>query len=348
MKTNRPYVTINKESKLKVLMEVLHKNMGNIKKFDGIAGIMLDGGMSRGYADYLSEIDVVIFLHDKEFQSYKEEKTPIALGITKMEGYLYDIKVLNYEEEWRKEYDSIALWDMSYAKILYDTNGELKSLFDRKLKAVRDVSAAEGLMFEAWWNYKLAGDIWLHREDILQGHYCLNNAVKPLLSALFIANSEYIPHDKWLIHMSRTLEWKPLPYDELLQGILHTGDMNLESLYKRQKSLECFWNAINDKLCGMLDFNNGLKLMHRGVFQNLERIIEKDSFTLSEWKEFSSISSLNYEPLFSFTEIKDGMVMIDRNKLNTLGEKDLYDWFYDVVKAVRQESVMDNREVIKE
>lgn len=348
MKDNRPYVNVNKESKLDEFMQVLNKNMANIKKFDGIAGIMLDGGMSRGYADYLSEIDVVIYLHDNAFQRYKEEKTPIALGISMMGGYLYDIKTLNYEDELRKEYDSTALWDLSYAKILYDNNGELKHLFEKKFKKTSDVSEAEGLMFDAWWNYRLAGDIWIHREDALQGHYCLNNAVKPLLSALFIANREYIPHDKWLIHMSQTLEWKPLHYEKLLQEILNTGDMSLKSLYERQQSLECFWKAINDRLCGMIDFKNGLKLMHRGVYQNLKKITDKGSFALSEWKEFSSISSLNFEPLFSITEIKDGMVIIDKNKMDALEEQDLYGWFLEVVKAVRQESVINIGEVIKE
>lgn len=338
MKNRRPYVSIQNESCLNELMNALNKNMNRIKEFDNIAGIMLNGGMSRGYADYLSEIDVVIFLHDNAFKSYKEKKTPIALGITMLDEYLYDVKIVNYEEELKLEYDSIALWDLSYAKILHDNHGELKHLFEEKLKKQSEVSQAEGLMFNAWWNYRLAGDIWIHREDALQGHYCLNNAVKPLLSSLFVANREYIPHDKWLIHMSRTLEWKPYNYEEVLIEILNTGDMSLESLYNRQQSMESLWNAIDIHLCKMIDFNKGLKLMHKSGYENLKILMDRGEFTIEEWNKFSSISALNYEPLFSIAELREGKVIINKDKMNEIGEKDMYSWFLDIVKVIRQDS----------
>lgn len=344
MTRKRPYVCIEKDNRIDELMDSLIKNMNKIKEFDQIAGIMLDGGMSRGYADYLSEIDVVIFLHEDAFKSYNEKKTPIALGITMIDGYLYDIKTLNYEEELKRDYDSTTLWDLSYAKIIYDNHGELMSLFEAKLKKESEVCQAEGLMFEAWWYYRLTGDIWIHREDVLQGHYCLNNAVKPLVSSLFIANREYIPHDKWLIHMSRTLEWKPLNYDKLLEGIINTGDMSLESLYKRQQNIEILWNAIDKQLCKRIDIKNGVKLMHRGVYQALKKAVEQGIFTMEEWKEFSCISTLNSEPFFSISEIKEGKVIINKDKMNTLDDTDLYYWFLDIVKAIRQKDLINDRE----
>lgn len=341
MKNNRPTVSIMKDSCLNELMDALNKNMNKIKEFDKIAGIMLDGGMSRGYADYLSEIDVVIFLHESAIKSYNEKKTPISLGITMIDGYLFDIKTVNYEEELQLDYDSTALWDLSYAKIIYDNNEELKTLFEKKLERKSEVCQAEGLMFDAWWNYRLAGDIWIHREDTLQGHYCLNNAVKPLISSLFIANKEYIPHDKWLIHMSRTLEWKPDNYDEMLTMILGTGDLSLESLYKRQKSIEKLWNAIDIHICEMIGFNKGLKLMQKGLYQTLEKIVKEGEFTIAEWNKFSSLADLNHEPFFSIAEIKEGKVIIDKEKINTIGEQEMYYWFFDILKAVRQTSLKE-------
>jgi hypothetical protein len=335
MNNSRPYVSIPGESCLDELRNALDKNMDKMKEFDGIAGIMLDGGMSRGYADYLSEIDVVIFLHDSAFKSYKARKTPVSLGITVLDNYLYDVKTVNYEEELERDYDSTALWDLSYAEIIYDNNGELKKLFAEKLEKESEACQAEGLMFEVWWNYKLAGDIWIHRKDVLQGHYCLNNAVKPLISSLFIANREYIPHDKWLIHMSRTLAWQPDHYEELLKEILTTGEMDLESLCKRQQSIDRLWNAIDAQLCREINFDTGLKLMHRGVYQNLKKAVDKGEFTIEEWNEFSSISALNYEPLFSIAEVEGGRVIINKDKLVAVTKKDMYRWFFDIVDAVR-------------
>lgn len=336
MMKNRPIVSISKDNCLNELLHALNNNMTKFKEFDQIAGIMLDGGMSRGYADYLSEIDVVIFLHDAAYRSYKEKKTPVSLGIMKMNGYLYDVKTVNYEEELIRDYDSTALWDLSYAKIIYDYNGELQALFDKKLDRKSEEAQAEGVMFQAWWSYRLAGDIWLHREDAQQGHYCLNNAIKPLISSLFLANREYIPHDKWLIHMSRTLEWKPENYNILLAEILSSGDMSLESLSKRQQSMEKLWNAVDAHLCEIIGLNNGLKLMQRGLYLTLKAAAEKGEFTLEEWNKFSNLEALNYEPFYSFARIEEGRVIIDLEEMNEIGEKDMYDWFLDIVKAARR------------
>lgn len=335
MKTPRPYVSIQTPGCLDKLMQTLKEHMEFFQSFKQVAGIMLDGGMSRGYADELSEIDVVIFVHDKAFKDYQEKQTPCALGITKIDGQLYDIKLLNYEEERAREYEGVALWDLSYAKIMYDPAGELQQLFTEKLKKKTDVDAAGGFLFGAWWSYRLAGDIWIRREDALQGHYCLNNAIEPLISALFIANKEYVPHEKWLIHMSRTLQWKPDHYEELLKKIFDTGDMSIESLKVRQAAIDDLWNAIDQKLCNEISLTSGLNLMHKGAYENLQKIVDRGSVSIEEWKTFSSISDLNCEPLFSICKIEAENVIVDREKMQLLGDDDMYDWFLKVVQKCK-------------
>lgn len=68
---------------------------------------------------------------------------------------------------------------------------------------------AEGPLFQCWWYFRLAGDIWIHRGDTVQGHAMLNKAATQLIEALFSANCEHVPHEKWLIHFSRSLAWTP-------------------------------------------------------------------------------------------------------------------------------------------
>lgn len=116
-----------------------------------------------------------------------------------IDGYLYDIKLVNYQEELKRQLDFVEQWDLSYAKILFDPKGKMADYINKKISPPVDISSASGLLWSAYWSYKLAGDIWIHRQDILQGHYVFNSAIKPLISALFIANKEYIPHDKWLV-----------------------------------------------------------------------------------------------------------------------------------------------------
>lgn len=230
----RPYVQAKGTNRVKEFMDELQKQLPLFQQYEGIAGIMLDGGMSRGFADDLSEIDVVVFLHRKQFDDYHNKLTPTALGITMINHYLYDIKLCCYEEELERTYGQLELWDLSYAEILYDPQRKLQHLFDVKLKETVTPDDAGGYLFQAWWYYRLAGDIWITREDCTQGHFILNAAITPLLSALYVINGEYIPHEKWIIHMSRSLRWLPKNYTQLLEQLFCIRDFSLESLKERQ------------------------------------------------------------------------------------------------------------------
>ncbi|WP_312654249.1 nucleotidyltransferase domain-containing protein, partial [Aminipila sp.] len=61
----RPYVNLKSENKINDFMLELQNSIKKLKSLEGVIGITLNGGMSRGYVDYLSEIDIVIYL-DKE------------------------------------------------------------------------------------------------------------------------------------------------------------------------------------------------------------------------------------------------------------------------------------------
>ena len=127
-----------------------------------------------------------------------------------------------------------------YAKIIYDPVNKVSEFIKQKLSLPINISQAEGLMFDAWWNYRLAGDIWINRNDIIQGHFMLNNSLKPLISALFIVNEEYIPHDKWLVHMSKTLEWKPENWNDVLIKIFSTGNFDFQALLQGNRLFQSY------------------------------------------------------------------------------------------------------------
>lgn len=330
---NRPFVNIDSENNIEELLNELNKNMDKILAFDDIIGVMLDGGLSRGYADHLSEIDIVIFLPQEQFLKYKKTKTPVPLGITKINGYLYDIKIENYDDVSSRDFDMVALWDLSYAKVIYDPDNKVSEFIKQKLSQPINISQAEGLMFDAWWNYRLAGDIWINRNDIMQGHFVLNNSIKPLISALFIANEEYIPHDKWLVHMSKTLECKPDNWDDILIKIFSTGNFDLQSLITRQQAISELWSIINKKLTEKFDLK--VSFMQKYFFETFKVLIEKEKISIEEWEKISSIDILNSQPFHDVTYITDGTIFVDINKLILLKPEDMYNWFYEVADMVR-------------
>ena len=253
-----------------------------------------------------------------------------------IDGYLYDIKSVNYQEELKRELGFVEQWDLSYAKILYDPEGKMADYISKKISPPVDISRASGLLWSAYWSYKLAGDIWIHRQDILQGHYVFNSAIKPLISALFIANKEYIPHDKWLVHMSRSLLWKPDDWDTLLLGAMNTGDFSLQSLIDRQQCMEKLWNEINRKLCVMSDFYNQLDFVQKSNYESLIKLITKEEYTIDEWLSVESLESLNYEPFHSLFQRVGDRVIFNKSRLLSLKPDDMYMWMYQIANEVRK------------
>lgn len=333
----RPYVDLSSENTVQELLNALNHSLYRFTALDGVAGILLDGGLSRGYGDHLSEIDIVIYLDKKYYLEYMDGRCPFALGITVIDGYLYDIKLADFENEIRKDYDPVALWDLSYASVLYDPDNRVADFIRQKLTASVDVSSAGSLLWSAYWSYKLAGNIWIHRKDTLQGHYVFNSVIKPLISALFIANREYIPHDKWLVHMSRSLSWKPDDWETLLMGAMETGDYSVQSLIDRQQCIERLWKSINERLCEMSGFFRQLDYTQKSSYESLKKLIAKDEYTLEEWQAVQSLDSLNYEPVHSLFSRVGDKIIFNKSRFLSLKPEDMYIWMYQIVNEVRKE-----------
>ena len=329
----RPFVNITSKGNMEELLNELHRNMDKFLAFGQVVGIILNGGLAREYADHLSEIDLIIFLTNEQYLEYRTAKTPVPIGITMIDGYLYDIKIENYDNALTRQLSMVALWDLSYAKIVYDPEHKLADLIKNKLSHPIATSQAGGLLFDAWWNFRLAGDIWIHRNDVGQGHYVLNNAIKPLISALFIANHEYIPHDKWLVHMSKTLAWKPDNWDYKLTEALSTGKFDLSSLIVRQEAIAELWSAIDYRLREQ----GGLEIsfMQKYFYETLRFLIEKGKMSIADWEQVSNMDMLNSQPFHDVTHIDDGIIFFDVDRFIAIQPNDMYSWFYEVVDSVR-------------
>lgn len=331
----RPFVNLKSENKIDEFMEKLRNNLKRFESLEGVVGITLNGGMSRGYADHLSEIDLVIYLDEKYYELWNNGGSPIPEGITKFDGYLYDIKLACLEEEKKKVWSGVALWDLSYAKILYDPCGVIKELMLDKLKENPKPLQAEGTLFSCWWYFRLAGDIWIHRGDTVQGHHMLNSAAAKLVEALFLANGEYVPHEKWIMHFSRTLAWTPGNWDTMLLQAMSTGDFSIESLIKRQGVIEKLWKEIDRYIIGKECPEFKLSIMQKSFFDLFELLLKSDVMTIEEWKKHASLGFLLNEPFFSLIMIDNEKIHVNRNELFTISPEDIYSWHYEVLEACK-------------
>ena len=226
-------------------------------------------------------------------------------------------------------------WDFSYAEVLYDPRGALAALREVKLIPPEPEEAA-GPLFSAWWHFELAGTIWLRRQDAPQGHLMLNHAVEDLLTALFLVNREYVPHTKWLVHMSRSLAWTPADWPARLAAAL-TAAPTLDSLAARQITLGGLWAEVDRHALAEIDPAFPLNLMHHYHYTQLKRLAVAGSLPALEWEAGAGLSLLNSAPFHGIVTFDGATVRLDGEAFLAAGPETLYAWHYAILDAVRAE-----------
>ncbi|HEX2906834.1 MAG TPA: DUF4037 domain-containing protein [Phototrophicaceae bacterium] len=334
MISQRPTVQVRGENQAQALRAHLDQTLPQLQALPGVVGVTLNGGLSRGYADQLSEIDVTLYLDAPTFAAWEQGRAPLGTGIVMLDGQLYDIKFVNLETESARQWESMELWDLSYAEILFDPTGAVALLFVDKL-APPQPSAAGGLMFSAWWYFRLAGDIWLQRGDVLQGQVMLNHAVEALVKALFLANGEYQPHEKWLIHLSRSLAWKPPDWETRLARCLLAVDETEAGLRQRQAEIVRLWDEIDRHIIEQHCPDLPVRLMQKYFYDLLAWLVERRRLTVAEWQERAGLALLNTAPFYLIVRREGECLVLDAERLAQIQPEDLYRWHFEVLAAVR-------------
>lgn len=339
---SRPHVQVPTVNLAPHLRRHLQGQLAALCALPGLVGLMLNGGLSRGYADRLSEIDVTIFLEPAMYAVWQEGVAPLTLGICVREGQLYDLKAADYAAEAERTWSPLECWDASYAEVLHDPTGRIAALVAAKLAHKPDPGMAEGPLFRCWWCFRLACDIWVHRQDPLQGHVLAQKAVEALVEALFWANGEHPPHEKWLIHLSRSLAWTPPQWEARLAQALSTGDLSTgnltaASLRARQAVIEQLWREVDAQVKRQCDPDLPVHVMQRSFYRALERLAAKGALSHAEWEAMLPLSLLNHDPFHPIVQVTDSHVLLLPDALEAVPPDAMYEWHYAVLQAVRRQ-----------
>lgn len=338
--TGRPTVQLQTPNHVKELRAHLYTRLPTLQALPGVVGITLNGGLSRGYGDQLSEIDVTLYLTSATFAQWQTEQSPFAQGITKLDGQLYDLKVVDFTTEQSKPWASDTLWDASYAEILYDPEQQLTTLFAERLAHRPTPDDAQGHMMSCWWYFQLAGDIWIHRGDVLQGHHLFNQAVVALLKALFIANGEWVPHEKWLFHLSRTLAWTPKEWPEQLQAAMSTGDFTIDSLCNRQRVIAALWADVDTYLIARYWPDLPVHVMQKSFYTVLQQLSQAGTLSHEAWAAAGGHTFFNLDPFHKIVTVDEQGIHLQRERLFALQPEAIYAWHFAVAEAVRSGTTM--------
>lgn len=227
-----------------------------IAQFKEVEGVVLLGGAAKGFADRHSDIDVVVFINEKDF-----DKVP--RGERQYKGYDLDTIVLYYPSAKSKWWNMERRWAYSSAKILYDPKGKIEMLLEEKIKFPKGEKRAilvEEIFFLAWYgiNYKEGAwrgydffrkpEFWVDRGDVESAHYILNKALDMVLDILYIANDQLIPDEKWKFHFVHSLPWLPADFETKLREATLIKSMDPEDFKRRLIALASIYKETMEKL----------------------------------------------------------------------------------------------------
>jgi predicted nucleotidyltransferase len=230
--------------------------VSEIAESEGVAGIVVGGGLERGFADRYSDIDILVFLRKKK-QVLKNKLLRLSSEAQKALGFDVDLEVHFLEDFKKPRINEMQMWDLCHMQVVFDPQGEVKRLLRQKTKVPRSfwtrkiVVCSEYLKWYCCPPREDVGTIaeaWVERGDIMSAHYCANYGLDLIVDMLYALNREFVPPPKWKLFYSYGLRWLPSDYRRLLREALRAHAFSEEELTRRLSSLRRLWQDILPKI----------------------------------------------------------------------------------------------------
>lgn len=312
----RPYGAISSKGKFEEMIQNARKIANEISKENGVIGITLSGGLSRGYADNLSEIDLIIYLEDDIYNNWISGLGPIPHSDALWQDCYVDIEFLSFEKEIKEDWDLIKKWDASYNEILFDPMNKIETLLTEK-----DVLTAQeklNCLSRAFGKCMYIGNLvilqWIKRGDPLAANQLITNALSSLIDMVFLANDEFPPYEKWALNYSYSLKWLPKDWKTKISEILLTREISIKEAERRHDLFVKLYKDCWEKIVGKE--SRDLEFIDLIALRALQFIIDNSPVPIDKFAERFDINQLSYEPIYKFTDIiiKDEEKIIVFNK----------------------------------
>ena len=322
-RSNRPHGDLPTKNMFREMMEEAERVASTLARNTEVIGITLGGGLSRGYADGLSEIDLNIYVEEEWLPKWNMGGGPMPQGDYLGDSFHMDVDFLSYEEEWKREWDLSKKWDASYQRILHDPGGKIARLLDEK-----DIFTADEkhrLAFRGYLDCVYFGDIavrqWIIRGDPLVANQMINSGILSLIKLLFLVNDEYPPFDKWLMNYSYSLLWKPKDWRHRLESLAIIKEITLGEAERRRKEFMGLYHEIWGRIVG--EEYKSIGLIELETLEILNYIIE-NSPAVETFRSLYGEKPLSSEVLFKLAGIAtvDGKRVIRFNKSRFMKAKE--------------------------
>lgn len=330
---NRPYGKISSKGKYDEMLEEAKKIANELAREGGVIGITLCGGLSRGYADEMSEIDLNLYLENEVYNDWITGIGPIPHNDALWKGNYVDVEFLSFENEVKENWDLIKKWDASYNVILFDPEKKIEDMFyERDVFSSREKYQCISEYFR---KCVYIGNLvilqWIKRGDPLAANQLISSAISGLIDLLFLANDEYPPYEKWALNYSYSLKWLPKDWKKRISEIILTKEMSVEEVKRRRDLFIKLYKDCWEKIVGKESRN--LEFIDIITLQELQFIVDNSPVSIEKFAESFNIKHLSYEPIYKFTNIitRDGKKYISFNREKFIEEQkanfpDILEW----------------------
>lgn len=227
-----------------------------VSTLDGVLGIVLLGGISRGFVDKYSDLDVTIFL-EKKNDNLRRSVGQIGHDEQKRTGIDVDLEVHPLEDFRRRRWTEVDRWDFAVVKVVFDPTGKVAKMISAKLSVpdefwVRRVVLCSERM--KWYccppgeDARTIAEAAVERGDLATAHYCISYGLDLLLGLLFALNKAFLPPPKWRIIYSRDLPWHPTDYENALRQLLEVKNLSRKDLERRLGLIRDLWSEISARI----------------------------------------------------------------------------------------------------
>jgi len=243
------------ENQIVKFRRIAERLASKISSYEDVSGIVLLGGLARGFADRFSDLDIAVFL-SKGNEPLRRQIHQSALDEEKRSGIGIDILVYSLGDLESQHWGETKKWMFSEAKITYDPRGEIKKVFADKLAVPKDFwlkRIAVCAEYLKWYSCPAEGDstmseAWIERGDLEAAHYCLNYSVEVPLRMIYALNREFVPAPKWRTFHSYELKWLPRDYREHIKEAMTVKYFSIKDFERRLKAIRGMWLEIVPKI----------------------------------------------------------------------------------------------------
>jgi hypothetical protein len=314
---------------------------------DGVVGVLLTGGVARGYADHFSELDLAVYVTRLHFDDWTQRGlAPFPEGDSWLDGWHVDFDYFCYEDEMEAEWEHGKRWDRSYAVILHDPHGLMQEMLARKAVLTDEEKqrlTSHHLILYGEYFCNLVVPSWLHRGDPLAAHHCLNTALDSLIKAVFLANDELIPFDKWTLNLSYTLPWTPQDWWERVEEAVLVREVLHAEVERRCALIRDLFAECRDKLVGPK--TEDLDIIEARKLEILRTVRERGAMPVAEFDQCFGLRRAIQSPLFHLlhreTRDDEEWLVFDGDRLREYAARDFkgfLEWDRALLRVLTKEA----------